>query len=103
MSVSHLLTRPDALTPSVDFETKHIVEVYKAINEYVHSQPPRQAFTDMLQSRLFESGRAKPIVYTEVLPLERVAEGLRLLEQRKTWGKVVVRIRDEKVSERAKL
>ncbi|KAI0733123.1 alcohol dehydrogenase [Fomitopsis betulina] len=68
-----------------NFETKHIVEVYKAINE------------------LFESGRAKPIVYTEVLPLERVAEGLRLLEQRKTWGKVVVRIRDEKVSERAKL
>ena len=53
--------------------------------------------------RLLASGRAKPVVYTEVFPLERVADGLHLLEQRKTWGKVVVRVRDEKPGERAKL
>ncbi|KAH9935553.1 uncharacterized protein B0H18DRAFT_1174277 [Fomitopsis serialis] len=66
-------------------EPQHIPEVHKAIND------------------LLSSGRVKPVVYTEVFPLERLADGLHLLEQRKTWGKVVVRIRDEKSGERAKL
>ncbi|EPT04976.1 NAD-binding protein [Fomitopsis schrenkii] len=67
------------------FEPQHIFEVHKAING------------------LLASGRVKPVVYTEVLPLERVADGLHLLEQRKTWGKAVVRVRDEISGERAKL
>ncbi|KAH9949003.1 alcohol dehydrogenase [Amylocystis lapponica] len=50
---------------------------------------------------LFSSGRITPVVYSEVFPLEKLSDGLLALEQRKTWGKVIVRIRSE--SERAKL
>ena len=35
--------------------------------------------------------------------LERLADGLGALEKRKTWGKVIVRIRDEQSGARAKL
>ncbi|CAL1707506.1 unnamed protein product [Somion occarium] len=66
-------------------EPSHVPEVWKALLD------------------LFSSGRAKPVLYTEIFPLEKVAEGLHQLEQRKTWGKAIVRIRDEKSSERAKL
>ncbi|KAI9068311.1 alcohol dehydrogenase [Trametes sanguinea] len=53
---------------------------------------------------LFSSGRAKPIVYPETFPLERLADGLAALEKRKTWGKVIVHVRDSESSqERAKL
>ncbi|KZT72141.1 NAD(P)-binding protein [Daedalea quercina L-15889] len=69
----------------VKHEPKHIFEVHRAINE------------------LLASGRIKPVVYPQAFPLEQLADGLHLLEQRKTWGKVVVRIRDEKSGERAKL
>ena len=50
---------------------------------------------------MLASGRVKPVVYSDVYPLERVVEGLQALESRKTWGKVVVRVRHE--SEPAKL
>lgn len=43
---------------------------------------------------LFSSGRAKPIVYPETFPLERLADGLIALEKRKTWGKVIVHVRE---------
>ncbi|KAH9839446.1 alcohol dehydrogenase [Rhodofomes roseus] len=66
-------------------ELQRISVVHKAIND------------------LLSSGRAKPVVYPQVFPLERLSDGLQLLEQRKTWGKVVVRMRDEKSGERAKL
>lgn len=36
----------------------------------------------------------KPVVYTEVFPLEKTGAGLQALESRKTWGKVIIRIRD---------
>jgi len=52
---------------------------------------------------LFASGRVKPVVYTEVWPLESTADGLAALEKRKTWGKAVVRIRQDDGSVRAKL
>ena len=38
---------------------------------------------------LIEQGRMKPVI-DEVLPLERAAEGLRLIENREVFGKVVV-------------
>lgn len=44
---------------------------------------------------LIESGKLKAVVYSEVWPLERVADGLAALEQRKTWGKAVVRVRED--------
>lgn len=52
---------------------------------------------------LFASGRAKPVVYSETYPLERVADGLLAIEQRKTWGKVIVRVREPSSTVKAKL
>ncbi|KAH9894889.1 alcohol dehydrogenase [Cubamyces lactineus] len=53
---------------------------------------------------LFSSGRAKPIMYPETFPLERLADGLIAIERRKTWGKVIVHVREpETSSARAKL
>lgn len=43
----------------------------------------------------FSSGKIKPIIYSKVYPLENAMEGLGALERRETWGKAVVRIRDE--------
>jgi len=45
--------------------------------------------------RLIESGKLKPVVYSEVWPLERVVDGLAALEKRKIWGKGVVRVRED--------
>ena len=46
-------------------------------------------------SSILQSGKVTPVIYHEVYPLERVSEGLVALENRQTWGKVVVRVRDE--------
>ena len=43
---------------------------------------------------LLESGRVRPVIYPEVYPLERLADGLAAIESRKTWGKAVVRVRE---------
>jgi len=44
---------------------------------------------------MLQSGKATPVVYSEVYPLERLADGLVALESRKTWGKAIVRVKDE--------
>ncbi|KAI6134470.1 hypothetical protein EV401DRAFT_1905489 [Pisolithus croceorrhizus] len=44
---------------------------------------------------LFSSGRVKPVIYSKIYPLEKAMEGLLALERRETWGKVIVRLRDE--------
>ncbi|KZT26753.1 alcohol dehydrogenase [Neolentinus lepideus HHB14362 ss-1] len=49
---------------------------------------------------LLSSGRVKPVVYSEVFPFERLPDGLVAIEKRQTWGKAVVRIRDESVMAR---
>ena len=38
---------------------------------------------------LIQQGKMKPVI-DEVLPLERAVEGLRLIENREVFGKVVV-------------
>jgi NADPH2:quinone reductase len=43
---------------------------------------------------LFSSGRLKPVVYDGHYTLDTLAQGLQDLEGRKTWGKVVVRVRE---------
>ena len=43
---------------------------------------------------LFASGRLKPVVYDGRYTLDTLARGLQDLEDRKTWGKVVVRVRE---------
>jgi NADPH:quinone reductase len=46
-------------------------------------------------SSILQSGKVTPVIYPQVYPLERLGEGLVDLENRKTWGKVVVRVKDE--------
>lgn len=53
--------------------------------------------------RLLGSGKAKSIVYSDVYTLEKLVEGLGALESRKSWGKVIVRVKDDASNERAKL
>jgi NADPH2:quinone reductase len=54
-------------------------------------------------TRLFESGGVKPVVYSQVYPLEKLSDGLDAIAKRKTWGKAIVRIKDEKTGHRARL
>ncbi|KAF9531660.1 alcohol dehydrogenase [Crepidotus variabilis] len=53
--------------------------------------------------KLLGSGKAKSIVYSDVYTLEKLVEGLGALESRKSWGKVIVRVKDDASNERAKL
>ncbi|KAK0504589.1 hypothetical protein EDD18DRAFT_1125491 [Armillaria luteobubalina] len=50
---------------------------------------------------LLASGHVNPVNYTEVYTLETIRNGLAALENRKTWGKAIVRVKDE--TEKAKL
>jgi NADPH2:quinone reductase len=43
---------------------------------------------------MLTKNRVKPVVYDRVYTLENLIAGLGELEQRKTWGKAIVRIRD---------
>lgn len=53
---------------------------------------------------LVSSGRVlPPVIYKNVYSLETIPDGLRALENRETFGKAIVRIRDEKPVEKAKL
>jgi len=49
--------------------------------------------------KLFESGLT-PAVYPEIWALEDMAKGLDALEKRKTWGKAIVRVRQDDESGR---
>ncbi|KAF8735874.1 hypothetical protein AX14_001324 [Amanita brunnescens Koide BX004] len=44
---------------------------------------------------LFASGNIRPITYDKVYTLEHVTEGLMALEKRETWGKVIIRVRED--------
>lgn len=46
-------------------------------------------------SSMFQSGKVAPVIYPEIYPLERLSDGLVELEKRRTWGKAVVRVKDE--------
>jgi hypothetical protein len=35
------------------------------------------------------------VIFSEIYPLEKVVDGLAALERRETWGKAVVRVRDD--------
>jgi hypothetical protein len=55
----------------------------------------RMRLVEFVLHSLFSSGRIKPVNYTEVYPLEKLTDGLAALEKRETWGKAIVRIKDE--------
>ncbi|KAF8625435.1 hypothetical protein AX15_005394 [Amanita polypyramis BW_CC] len=44
---------------------------------------------------LFASGKLQPLIYNKVYGLEDVADGLLAIERRETWGKVIIRVRDD--------
>ena len=45
--------------------------------------------------RIWESGKAKPILYAEIFNgLESIPAGLHALEERATWGKLIVQVRE---------
>ncbi|KAF7315637.1 hypothetical protein MIND_00079200 [Mycena indigotica] len=71
-----------------------------AVREPEHMPGVYQTLLDLLTS-----GRvATPVVYDKIYSLETIAEGLQALENRKTWGKAIVRIReDTKQASKAKL
>ena len=46
-------------------------------------------------SSMLQSRKVTPVVYPEIYSLERLSDGLVALEDRRTWGKAVVRVRDE--------
>lgn len=54
---------------------------------------------------LLSSGRVTPINYSEIFTLDNLAEGLNAIEQRRTWGKAIVRIQEPpaKTAAQAKL
>ncbi|KAG2150582.1 hypothetical protein DEU56DRAFT_869378 [Suillus clintonianus] len=62
---------------------------------YTHKEPSRIAIVWEELLRLFASGRMKPILYDKIFSLDEVVVGLDALEKRRTWGKAIVRIKDE--------
>jgi len=44
---------------------------------------------------MFSTGKAKPIMYDRIYSLEKLSDGLAAIERRETWGKAIVRVRDE--------
>lgn len=53
--------------------------------------------------RVWSSKNTKPVVYTTIYPLEDMAKGLDALANRQTWGKVIVRVKNEGNGNGAKL
>jgi NADPH:quinone reductase-like Zn-dependent oxidoreductase len=43
--------------------------------------------------KLLSSGKVKPVVYDTIYPFEKLTDGLKALEKRETWGKVIVSVR----------
>lgn len=62
---------------------------------YAKNEPAHMSkvWQDLME--LMSSGRVKPVVYSEVWPFDRLADGLVAIEKRQTWGKAVVRIRED--------
>ena len=61
--------------------------------EWYRGHPESQPEVAVGLQRLWDSGAVRPIV-GEVFPLERGADALRALQERRATGKIVLRIRD---------
>lgn len=90
MSLTYVATLTQARTLNVFLLSGKIFS-----SEYSCSSIPILNSKSLGVGRLFASGKVAPVVYSEVWPLERAADGLAALEKRQTWGKAVVRIREE--------
>ncbi|KAF9447491.1 alcohol dehydrogenase [Macrolepiota fuliginosa MF-IS2] len=52
---------------------------------------------------LFASGKTQPVIYDQSFTLEKLADGLGAIERRETWGKAIVRVREDLTHEKARL
>jgi len=80
---------------------KHVSVIGIFWGSYRGKNPKRvgEVWAELLS--LFASGRLKPVVYDGHYTLDTLTRGLQDLEDRKTWGKVVVHVREP--AARAKL
>ena len=62
---------------------------------YTQKEPSRVpvVWKDLLD--MFAKGIVSPVTYTKSWTLEELAEGLGALERRETWGKAVIRVRED--------
>ncbi len=60
----------------------------------IENNPERVQETWKELFELLASGRLKPVVYSGNYTLETLTHGLQDLENRKTWGKAVVRLQE---------
>ncbi|KAJ7601174.1 alcohol dehydrogenase [Mycena floridula] len=67
---------------------------------YFRNEPDHASVVWKEVLELLTSGKLKPVTFPDVFPLEKIADGLAAIEQRKTWGKIIARIREP---EKAKL
>jgi len=70
---------------------------------YAVRDPPHVPKVWQVVLELLSSGKITPVVYPGIQPLERIGDALVALESRKTWGKAVVRVKDEDRKASAKL
>lgn len=70
---------------------------------YTQKEPSRIPVVWKELLDMFASGTVQPVTYTETWPLEKLSEGLGALERRETWGKAVIRVREENEGRVAKL
>lgn len=70
---------------------------------YTQKEPSRIPVVWKELLDMFASGTVQPVTYTETWPLEKLSEGLGALERRETWGKAVIRVREENQGRVAKL
>ncbi|KAH7888739.1 hypothetical protein F5I97DRAFT_1855116 [Phlebopus sp. FC_14] len=62
---------------------------------YTYKEPSRIPVVWNALLGLFSSGQIKPVIYSKVYRLEEAMVGLNALERRETWGKAIVRVRDD--------
>lgn len=87
-----------------DKEPSRIPVVWKELLEFVtHHHVVVFVVTNWPIRSLLSSGKVKPVIYSTVYPLASAMDGFGALERRETWGKAVVRIRDEENKTTAKL
>ncbi|KAG8990816.1 hypothetical protein FRB90_001600, partial [Tulasnella sp. 427] len=62
---------------------------------YLKNEPKRVPVVWKELLELYQRGALKPILYSKIFPLESLPAGLAAIEDRSSYGKVIVKIRDD--------
>ncbi|TFK75418.1 alcohol dehydrogenase [Pluteus cervinus] len=62
---------------------------------YTQHEPARRTVVWRELFDLLASGKVKPLLYPTTYPLKRLADGLGAIERRETWGKAIVKVKEE--------